>query len=85
MDKLMVKILTGGALTTLRTKPPSCLTTWPEKTVNLRGVSFRYSMGMAVPTDFGSHYRLIMHRAMMTNPHSPTATSCMCRLCGAGT
>jgi len=85
LDHLSVKILTG-ALTRLRTKPPTCLTEWPKKfeeRIDLRGISLRYSVGIGVPTDFGSHYKVILHRRMLTNPHNPNATTSSCRLCGA--
>ena len=52
LDKLSVKILTG-ALTRLRTLPPTCLTKWPEKIqarIDLRGISLRYAVGIGVPT-----------------------------------
>ena len=42
----------------------------------------RYKPGLATPKDFGSHFKLVLHRAMLTNPHNPQANSHMCRLCG---
>ena len=32
--------------------------------------------------DYGSHFKLILHRAMWTNPHNPQASSVNCRACG---
>jgi hypothetical protein len=42
----------------------------------------RYKPGLATPKDFGSHFKLILHRALLTNPHNDKASTCMCRLCG---
>ena len=82
LDKLTVKALTG-ALTRLRTKSPTCLTKWPERvpSINLYNISLRYSTGILNPTDYSSHYKLIIHRMMLTNPHNPEAASVNCRLC----
>ena len=53
-----------------------------QERVDLRGVSLRHTVGIGLPTDFGPHYKLPLHCAMLINPHSPTAVSCMCQLCG---
>ena len=83
LDKIEVRDLTV-AITRQRTKPPSCIDKWTEKLgdIDFRGVSERYSVGIATPKDFGSHYKLILHRHLWTNPHNPSASSDRCRLCG---
>ena len=83
LDKITVRDLTG-ALTRAVAKPPSCFKKWQRKFpgLDLRGVSERYSMGIATPVDFGSHSKLIVHSGFLTNPHNPDAASPRCRLCG---
>jgi hypothetical protein len=83
LDKVTVKDLTG-AFTRAEAKPPSCFKKWQGKFqgLDLRGVSERYSVGIATPVDFGSHSKLIIHSGYLTNPHNPDAPSPLCRLCG---
>jgi len=83
LDKVQVRDLTA-ALIRLEAKLPTCFKSWGIKLpeLDLRSVSERYSVGIATPKDFGSHYKLIMHGALLTNPHNPNAISPNCRLCG---
>ena len=50
--------------------------------LNWRTLMSRYKPGLATPKDFGSHFKLILHRALLTNPHNPEASTHLCRLCG---
>ena len=83
LDEVTVKDLTRS-LTRKICKPPSCIANWSKKLpeVSVVNASRRYSTGILSPKDFGSHYKLIMHRALFTNPHNPDAPSELCRLCG---
>ena len=83
LDRIEVKDLTA-AITKHSTNPPSCIAKWAEKLgdIDMRGISERYSVGIASPNDFGSHYKLILHRKFWTNPHNPDTPSDKCRLCG---
>ena len=83
LDRIEVKDLTT-AITRQRTNPPTCIDKWTEKLgdIDIRGISERYSVGIASPKDFGSHFKLILHRHLWTNPHNPNAPSEKCRLCG---
>ena len=83
LDLITVKDLTR-ALTRQFSEPPTCFTSWPKRFehIDLRGISERYSVGIVTPVDFGSHYKLVMHNSLLTNPHNPEAISPMCRLCG---
>ena len=83
LDEVTVRDLTRS-LTRKLCKPPTCIAAWKIKLpeVNIIEASKRYSTGILTPKDFGSHYKLIMHRAMFTNPHNPDAPSGLCRLCG---
>ena len=49
--------------------------------LNWRTLLSRYKLGLGTPKDFGSHFKLILHRAFLTNPHNPNANSHLCRLC----
>ena len=83
LDRIEVKDLTV-AITRQNTKPPIlCIAKWAEKLgdIDMRGISERYSVGIASPKDFGSHYKLILHRKFWTSPHNPDAPSDRCRLC----
>ena len=50
--------------------------------INFGTLMERYKVGLITPKDFGSHFKLILHRAMLTNPHNPEAETSSCRLCG---
>ena len=50
--------------------------------VDWRTLMGRFKPGLATPKDFGSHFKLVLHRAMLTNPHNPHAVTHKCRLCG---
>ena len=56
---------------------------WDKRIVGLdhRTLLTRYKPGLITPKDFGSHYKLILHRAMFTNPHNPNAGDSRCRAC----
>ena len=43
-----------------------------------------YKVGLVTPKDFGGHFKLIVHRAMLTNPHNLHAEASTCRLCAVG-
>ena len=67
------------------TKPPNCIAKWDHLVpgIDWRTLLARYTTGLITPKDFGSHYKLIFHRAFLTNPHNPRATTHLCRACGA--
>ena len=50
--------------------------------IDWRTLLSRYKPGLATPKDFGSHFKNILHRALLTNPHNPQASTHKCRLCG---
>ena len=83
LDKIQVKELTA-AFTRKLTTQPSCIQAWLKRfpTLDMRSISERYSVGIITPKDFGSHYKLILHRAFFTNKINPDASSPNCRLCG---
>ena len=83
IDKIRVGDLTA-AFTRKLVEQPTCIKTWTDKfpDIDMRGISERYSVGIITPKDFGSHYKLILHRAFFTNPHNPNASTHNCRLCG---
>ena len=56
---------------------------WESRVENIdwRTLLSRYKPGLATPKDFGSHFKLILHRAFFTNPHNPNASSIYCRAC----
>ena len=41
----------------------------------------RYTVDIATPKDFGSHYKNILHRQFLTNSKNKEAPSPMCRVC----
>ena len=65
--------------------PPTSKGKWEKLLggLNWRTLLARYKPGLATPKDFGSHFKLILHRALLTNPHNPHADSHNCRLCGS--
>ena len=65
-------------------KLPNCLAKWDTIVEGIHWRTFlaRYKPGFATPKDFGSHFKLILHRAFFTNPHNPSAASDRCRCCG---
>jgi len=83
LDRITVKDLTG-AFTRIDSAIPSCIKKWTEifGELNFLGISERYSTGIISPKDYMPHFKLIMHRALFTNPHNPQAGTDMCRLCG---
>jgi len=84
LDQIVVKDVTA-ALTRINATIPSCIKKWTEifGELNFNGISQRYSTGIQTPKDFGSHFKLIMHRAFFTNPHNPKVGTDKCRLCGS--
>ena len=90
LDKITTRDLTRE-FTDKITKAPSCVKKWLEviesvgegvNAINFRTLMERYKVGLITPKDFGSHFKLILHRAMLTNPHNPEAETSSCRLCG---
>ena len=83
MDKVSVRDLTKE-FTRQFIKEPTCKKAWEKRLgeLNWVGIGRRYTVGIMTPKDFGSHFKLILHRAMFCNKHNPNATSPNCRLCG---
>ena len=59
---------------------PTAKGKWLQLLDNLdwRNLLSRYKPGLATPKDFGSHFKLVLHRALLTNPHNPSATTHNC-------
>ena len=83
LDEITVKDLTKE-FTRKGIKEPSCIEAWRKRLgeLNWRGIGLRYTVGIITPKDFGSHFKLILHRSMFTNKHNPDAQTTKCRLCG---
>jgi hypothetical protein len=83
LDKVEVRDITRS-FTEGSAKPPNCLAKWLElgMIIDWRTFLQRYKPGLATPKDYGSHFKLILHRAMLTNPHNPSASTHLCRCCG---
>ena len=83
LDKLAVRDLTT-VFTRSITSQPSCIKAWQTilGDLDFLGISNRYSTGIMTPKDYGSHYKLFLHRSFFTNPHNPKADTDLCRLCG---
>ena len=64
--------------------PPTSKAKWEQLLggIDWRTLMGRYKPGLATPKDFGSHFKLILHRALLTNPHNPSSSTHLCRLCG---
>ena len=82
LHKIEVKDLTR-CFTEGISKRPNFMKAWDSRVPGLdyRTLLTRYKPGLATPKDFGSHFKLILHRAFFTNPHNPSATSENCRAC----
>jgi len=67
---------------------PSCIQAWTERLkidINWAAVGRLYRVRLLTPRDFMSHYKNILHRALLTRTKtsSPLASR-KCRLCGCG-
>jgi hypothetical protein len=82
LDKIEIKDLTR-TLTEGIAKAPNCLAAWDKRIegIDHRMLLVRYKPGLITPKDFGSHFKLILHRALLTNPHNPNASDGRCRMC----
>ena len=82
LDKLDVRQLTR-IFTHSISSAPSCIKAWTTilGELDFIGISHRYSTGIQTPKDYGSHYKLILHRAFFTNPHNPKVGTDLCTLC----
>ena len=82
LDRILVRDLTR-CFTERLTKPPNCLAAWDKRLpgIHWRTLLARYKPGLATPKDFGSHFKLILHRAMFTNPNNPQSDTALCRVC----
>jgi hypothetical protein len=83
LPSIGVRDLTWSFTNTLAS-PPTAKAKWLHLLgeLNWRTLMGRYKPGLATPKDFGSHFKLILHRALLTNPHNPSAECHSCRLCG---
>ena len=83
LDSVTVQDLTRE-FTRQHIREPSCKEAWRKRLgeLNWKGIGHRYTVGAITPNDFGSHYKLILHRALLTNKHNPDASTTKCRLCG---
>ena len=67
---------------------PTCMQAWPKRlqvNVNWQVVGRLYRVRLLTPRDFMSHYKNILHRALLTRTkiNSPLASH-KCRLCNRG-
>ena len=83
LDTITVRDLTR-AFVRLNAKEPTCKKAWEERLgkVPWREVSMRYTIGICTPRDFGSHYKNVLHRKMVTNSRNSAADTSLCRMCG---
>ncbi len=83
LDKITVSDL-SRAFARKVSAVPSCKKAWETilGPVDWHAVANRLAVGLITPKDFGSYYANIIHRAFLTNPHNPSASSSLCRCCG---
>ena len=83
LDKIEVRDLTR-AFVRLNAKVPTCMAAWEERlgAIHWREVSMRYTIGISTPRDFGSHYKNVLHRKLVTNTRNSAAPTSDCRMCG---
>ena len=78
LDKGKVRSLTR-AMTGLSHVPPSCLAAWAKRIGELPlDVGGRYNNSLLTPRDWTSHFKNVMHRAMLTRS---VTTQEPCRCC----
>jgi len=82
LDTITVRDLTR-AFSAKGFKEPSCKKKWEAilGAIDWFELGKRYTVGLATPKDFGSHYKLITHRAMRTRGQDWQRVTC--RVCGA--
>ena len=66
-------------------KPPTCIGKWEERLGELPWASIgqRYTAGLCSPKCFGSHYKCVLHRALLCAPHNDELPNDKCRFCQA--
>ena len=63
---------------------PTCIAVWEGKFgsgINWRRIGQRYRQRLLTPKDFMTHYKLIIHRGLLTRHINQNASTSICRLC----
>ena len=80
LDKIVIKDITTAMLLAIQIAP-SCIAAWAQRIGELpANVGARYNTRLLTPRDWGSHFKNILHRALLT--HSIDGSGAPCRCCG---
>jgi hypothetical protein len=82
LDKLSVKKLTH-AFTLPHHTDPTCKTAWEKRLgpIDWLTVGRMYSGRLLSPKDYMTHFKLILHRTLLTRAHNNKVPSFLCRCC----
>ena len=78
LDEIRVKDITI-ALNNQTNVEPSCLRAWEQRIGELPpDIGQRYNLRMLTPKDWASHFKNVLHRAMLTRAQQPGDKQCRC-------
>ena len=83
LDKQTVKSLTI-AFRLNKDIQPSSIKAWTKRLgeIDWRTIGMKYSDKLLTPRDYMTHFKLILHRGLLTRAHNNQTDKFMCRCCG---
>ena len=76
MDKLTVRALTA-AISAIKRVEPSCIGAWQQRIGQLpHDIGARYNNSLLTPKDWHSHFKNVLHRAMVVKGNDPNDKAC---------